>query len=67
MNRRITSVRLMADIQPFTQLGCLSASDARDMIEDWKVGDSTRLKSLVFNPSLPSSLTPLLDKLKQYI
>nr|WP_297765629.1 hypothetical protein [uncultured Butyrivibrio sp.] len=67
MNRRMMSVKLMADIQPFTQLGCLSASQARDLVEDWKHGESSKLKALVLDPSLPSSLTPLLDNLKQYI
>ncbi len=67
MNRRMQSVKLMAEIQPFTQLGCINASEARDLVEEWKRGESIKLKALIFNPDLPSSLTPLLDNLKQYV
>lgn len=67
MNRRMESVKLMAKLQPFTQLGRLTASDAKAIVEDYKEGDTTRLRALVNDPTMPNSLSPILDKVKQYI
>ncbi len=67
MNRRMNSLNLMAELQPFTQLGCLTALEARTIVEDYKKSDTTKLKSFIYDPKLPSSLTTLLDKLKEYI
>ncbi len=65
-NRRLKSVKLMADLQPFTQSGFISASDAQGMVESWKTGDNTKLKAFIYDPSLPNSMTMLLNNLKQY-
>lgn len=67
MNRRMESVKLMAALQPLTQVGCLKASDAKNMVEDYKDGRTDALKVLCFDPSMPTYLTPILEKVKQYI
>ena len=66
MNRRMESVKLMAVLQPFTQLGCLTASDVRDIVEDFKNGDTNKLRKFLNDPAMPKNLTPVIDRAKQY-
>ncbi|MBP3278167.1 MAG: hypothetical protein J6M44_04330 [Butyrivibrio sp.] len=67
MNRRMESVKLMAVLQPFTQLGRITASDAKLIVDSYKEGNTERLKVFVNDPTMPNNLSPLLDKVKQYI
>ncbi|MCR5670709.1 MAG: hypothetical protein K6G10_06855 [Butyrivibrio sp.] len=65
--RRMESMKLMPLLQPLTQLGYLSAGQAKNVIDEYKEGNTEPLRSLCLDPSLPTSLSPILERIRQYI
>lgn len=67
LSRRVRSLELMRALQPLTQTGVLSASEGQNVIVSWKSGDDEPLKALIYSPSVPVYLTPVLKKLEDFI
>jgi hypothetical protein len=67
MNKRIRSVSLMSGLQPFIQGKIIKPAQAQAIVEDYKNGNSEKLRSLVFSPDLPMVYEPIRKNLEQFI
>ena len=67
MNKRMESIKLMAVLQPLTQSGLLKAEEAKNIVESFKVGNVAPLKKLTLNPTLPTMMQPVIDRVAQFI
>ena len=51
--RRINSISLMRELQPFVQGGLLSAASAKKIVTGYVKGDDEMLLNFIQNPEMP--------------
>lgn len=67
MDRRIRSLELMKGLQPFTQTKIISARDAGKIVSEYKLGDTSPLSDLVYNPRIPMEMEALCRNLQRFL
>lgn len=53
MNKRLESIKLMKQLQPFLQGGILSAKKANEIAEEFIRGNFAPLEDFMYSPDIP--------------
>lgn len=67
MNRRLESLNLMNQLQPFLQGGILQSKDAKNIIDEYISGNSAPLSDFIYSPDIPMQYTPFVKGLANYV
>ncbi len=61
------SLKLMKGLQPFTQLGVMSAGKAKSIVDEFIKGNDEPLNDFILNPDMPMQYITLIDNLTSLI
>ena len=67
MSNAQKSLQLMRLLQPFTQTGVIKPVEAKEIVDSYQKGDSTKLKDLTNDPRVPMGFNGLCQKLAEFI
>lgn len=67
MNKRLESIELMKNLQPFLQGGIMSAQKAKEIVTSFVAGDTSPLNNFILSPDIPMQYMELTGKLKNFI
>ncbi len=67
MNRRIESIKLCQSLQPLTQEGAITPTNAAMIVNNYVNGDMSALKGLITNPNIPVVFNDIIEQLNVFI
>lgn len=66
-NRRINSISLMRELQPFVQGNILSAASAKEMITEYQMGEEKKIRDFINNPEMPLMYETCIQNVRKII